>query len=135
HAQHGLRECARRARGGRERVRRLVRRTRRMSLRTPCYGEHRDGGPRLPLRRRRNSNRRRSRSAHPDGRVARGSARAPARGLRLSRRARTERLTSPLTLAVLNGLIDFLTGSDWTYLLLFGICLGDAVLPILPTET
>ena len=40
-----------------------------------------------------------------------------------------------MTLAVLNGLIDFLTGSDWTYLLLFGICLGDAVLPILPSET
>jgi membrane protein DedA with SNARE-associated domain len=40
-----------------------------------------------------------------------------------------------LTLAILNGLVDFLTGSDWTYLLLFGICVGDAVLPILPSET
>jgi membrane protein DedA with SNARE-associated domain len=40
-----------------------------------------------------------------------------------------------LTVAILNGLIDFLTGSDWTYLLLFGICVGDAVLPILPSET
>jgi membrane-associated protein len=40
-----------------------------------------------------------------------------------------------LTLGILNGLIDFLTGSDWTYLLLFGICVGDAVLPILPSET
>jgi membrane-associated protein len=40
-----------------------------------------------------------------------------------------------LTLAILNGLIDFLTGSDWTYPLLFGICVGDAVLPILPSET
>ena len=38
-------------------------------------------------------------------------------------------------LALLNGLIDFLTGSDWTYPLLFGICLGDAVVPILPSET
>ena len=40
-----------------------------------------------------------------------------------------------MTVAIFNGLIDFLTGSDWTYLLLFGICLGDAVLPILPSET
>jgi membrane-associated protein len=40
-----------------------------------------------------------------------------------------------LTLGILNGLIDFLTGSDWTYLILFGICVGDAVLPILPSET
>lgn len=40
-----------------------------------------------------------------------------------------------MTVAVLNGLVDLLTGSDWTYLLLFGICLGDAVLPILPSET
>jgi membrane protein DedA with SNARE-associated domain len=40
-----------------------------------------------------------------------------------------------LTLALLNGLVDFLTGSDWTYALLFGICLGDAVLPALPSET
>lgn len=40
-----------------------------------------------------------------------------------------------MTLGILNGLIDFLTGSDWTYALLFGICVGDAVLPILPSET
>jgi membrane protein DedA with SNARE-associated domain len=40
-----------------------------------------------------------------------------------------------VTLAILNNLIDFLTGSDWTYLLLFAICLGDAILPILPSET
>lgn len=40
-----------------------------------------------------------------------------------------------MTLALLNGLVDFLTGSDWTYALLFGICLGDAVLPALPSET
>src|SRR5919201_2235775 len=38
-------------------------------------------------------------------------------------------------LALLNGLIDFLTGSGWTYPLLFAICLGDAVVPILPSET
>jgi len=38
-------------------------------------------------------------------------------------------------LAFLNGLIDFLTGSGWTYPLLFVICLGDAVVPILPSET
>jgi membrane-associated protein len=38
-------------------------------------------------------------------------------------------------LAFLNGLIDLLTGSMWTYPLLFGICAGDAVLPALPSET
>src|SRR5919204_1424446 len=38
-------------------------------------------------------------------------------------------------LGLLNGLIDFLTGSGWTYPLLFLICLGDAVVPILPSET
>lgn len=38
-------------------------------------------------------------------------------------------------LAFLNGLIDLLTGSNWTYLLLFAICLGDAVFPALPSET
>jgi len=37
--------------------------------------------------------------------------------------------------AFLNGLLEFLTGSDWTYAILFGICLGDAVLPALPSET
>jgi membrane protein DedA with SNARE-associated domain len=40
-----------------------------------------------------------------------------------------------MTLALLNGLIDFLTGSTWTYFILFGICLGDAVIPALPSET
>ena len=40
-----------------------------------------------------------------------------------------------MTLALLNGLVDFLTGSSWTYPLLFGICLGDAVVPALPSET
>jgi membrane-associated protein len=38
-------------------------------------------------------------------------------------------------LAFLNNLIDFLTGSVWTYPILFGICLGDAVFPALPSET
>jgi membrane-associated protein len=38
-------------------------------------------------------------------------------------------------LAFLNGLIDALTGSMWTYPLLFGICAGDAVFPVLPSET
>ena len=40
-----------------------------------------------------------------------------------------------MTLALLNNLIDFLTGSSWTYAILFGICLGDAVVPALPSET
>jgi membrane-associated protein len=40
-----------------------------------------------------------------------------------------------LTVAFLNGLIDLLTGSMWTYPLLFGICAGDAVFPALPSET
>jgi membrane-associated protein len=38
-------------------------------------------------------------------------------------------------LALLNNLIDLLTGSLWTYPLLLGICAGDAVFPILPSET
>jgi len=38
-------------------------------------------------------------------------------------------------LAILNGLIDLLTGSVWTYPLLFGICVGDAMFPALPSET
>jgi membrane-associated protein len=37
--------------------------------------------------------------------------------------------------AFLNNLIDLLTGSMWTYPLLFGICVGDAVFPALPSET
>ena len=38
-------------------------------------------------------------------------------------------------LAILNGLVDLLTASMWTYPLLFAICLGDAVFPALPSET
>jgi membrane-associated protein len=40
-----------------------------------------------------------------------------------------------LALAFLNGLIDLLTGSMWTYPLLFAICVGDAVFPAFPSET
>jgi membrane-associated protein len=40
-----------------------------------------------------------------------------------------------VTLALLNNLIDFLTASSWTYAILFAICLGDAVIPVLPSET
>jgi membrane-associated protein len=38
-------------------------------------------------------------------------------------------------LALLQNLIDLLTGSFWAYPILFGICLGDAVFPALPSET
>ncbi len=40
-----------------------------------------------------------------------------------------------MTLAFLQSLIDLLTGSLWTYPILLGICAGDAVFPILPSET
>lgn len=40
-----------------------------------------------------------------------------------------------VTLAFLDTLIDLLTGSLWTYPLLLGISAGDAVLPLLPSET
>jgi membrane-associated protein len=40
-----------------------------------------------------------------------------------------------VVLAFLNGLIDLLTGSAWTYPLLLGICIGDAIFPALPSET
>jgi membrane protein DedA with SNARE-associated domain len=40
-----------------------------------------------------------------------------------------------MTLAFLNNLIDLLTGSTWTYPILFGICVGDAVFPAFPSET
>jgi membrane-associated protein len=38
-------------------------------------------------------------------------------------------------LGLLQGLIDLLTGSLWTYPLLFGICAGDALVPAFPSET
>lgn len=40
-----------------------------------------------------------------------------------------------MMLAFLNSLIDLLTGSLWTYPILFGICVGDAVFPALPSES
>jgi membrane protein DedA with SNARE-associated domain len=40
-----------------------------------------------------------------------------------------------VTVALLQGLIDLLTGSLWTYPLLFGICAGDALIPAFPSET
>jgi membrane-associated protein len=40
-----------------------------------------------------------------------------------------------MTVAFLNSLVDMLTGSLWTYPILLGICAGDAVLPLLPSET
>jgi membrane protein DedA with SNARE-associated domain len=40
-----------------------------------------------------------------------------------------------VALAFLQNLIDLLTGSLWTYPLLLGICAGDAVVPLLPSET
>lgn len=40
-----------------------------------------------------------------------------------------------MLLGVLQGLIDLLTGSLWTYPLLFGICAGDALIPAFPSET
>lgn len=40
-----------------------------------------------------------------------------------------------MQLAFLQGLIDLLTGSLWTYPLLLGICAGDALIPAFPSET
>jgi membrane-associated protein len=40
-----------------------------------------------------------------------------------------------MPLGFLQGLIDLLTGSTWTYPLLLGICAGDAVVPLLPSES
>jgi membrane-associated protein len=40
-----------------------------------------------------------------------------------------------MPLALLQGLIDLLTGTLWTYPLLFGICAGDALIPAFPSET
>ena len=37
-----------------------------------------------------------------------------------------------MTLAFLQSLIDLLTGSLWTYPILFGICVGDAIIPAFP---
>lgn len=40
-----------------------------------------------------------------------------------------------MLLAFLQSLIDLLTGSLWTYPILFGICVGDALIPLFPSET
>jgi membrane-associated protein len=40
-----------------------------------------------------------------------------------------------VTVAFLDSLIELLTASMWTYPLLFAICAGDAVVPLLPSET
>ena len=40
-----------------------------------------------------------------------------------------------MLLGLLQGLIDLLTGSLWTYPLLLGICAGDALIPAFPSET
>jgi membrane-associated protein len=40
-----------------------------------------------------------------------------------------------MVVGFLQGLIDLLTGSTWTYPLLLGICAGDAVVPLLPSES
>ena len=40
-----------------------------------------------------------------------------------------------MIVAFLNGVIDLLTASAWTYPLLFAICAGDAVFPALPSES
>ena len=40
-----------------------------------------------------------------------------------------------MVLGLLQGLIDLLTVSLWTYPLLFGICAGDALIPAFPSET
>ncbi len=40
-----------------------------------------------------------------------------------------------MLVAFLQDLIDLLTGSMWTYPLLLAICAGDAMFPILPSET
>jgi membrane-associated protein len=37
--------------------------------------------------------------------------------------------------AALNSLLHAVSGSPWTYLLIVGVCAGDAVLPLLPSET
>jgi membrane-associated protein len=40
-----------------------------------------------------------------------------------------------LFLALFQNLIDLLTGSNWAYLILFAVCVGDAVFPALPSES
>jgi len=40
-----------------------------------------------------------------------------------------------MLVAFFQNLIEVLTASSWTYLLLLGICAGDAVFPVLPSES
>jgi membrane protein DedA with SNARE-associated domain len=40
-----------------------------------------------------------------------------------------------MLVGLFQNLIDILTASSWTYLLLLAICAGDAVLPLLPSES
>ena len=40
-----------------------------------------------------------------------------------------------MAVAFLQGLVELLTGSLWTYPLLLGICAGDALIPAFPSET
>ena len=86
HAQHGLRERAGRARGGRDRARRVGRRHRRLPVRAARDGEHRHRGPRLPAPRR----------GHRDGHRPRCADRRSPHGSRgaLGRRARGSGLQS-----------------------------------------
>ena len=39
-----------------------------------------------------------------------------------------------MQVALLQGLVELLTGSLWTYPLLFGICAGDALIPAFPSD-
>ena len=80
HAQHGLRERARRARGGRDGARRLDRRDRRLPVRAARDGEHRDGGPRLPAPRRGHRDGNRPRAADRGRGMARGRLGRPLEG-------------------------------------------------------
>ena len=77
---NGFANAIRRPRGGRDGLRRLRRRDRRLPVRSPGDGQHRDRGPRLPLPRRRRRDGHRSRGADRRRAVARITARARARG-------------------------------------------------------
>ena len=81
HAQHRLRQRLRRAGGGRDAVRRLGRRPRRLPVRAARDRQHRHRGPALPARGRGRRHRRRPRRrdrASPSGCQACSAARCPA---------------------------------------------------------
>ncbi len=86
HAQHGLCERARGARGGRHGSRRLGRGARRLPLRAPGERQHRDRGPGVPPRARRGGDRDRPRRADPGPRS--GSKGCSAGGSKASSTAR-----------------------------------------------